>query len=208
MNITTSQNNTQLEQVQQSATQKSIDGHAAFTKVLQDALVAKPENTNPDYVMPISLNTDYDEISEQAKSYYNQALKTAKELIDTSADIQEQEIQLYREVMIEIMDMPIEVKIEPHEVNQALLFGSLGIDFLEYKEAGIRIEMLNLAEKDVLNSQVLQTSDKEKLKKLINEQQSSLELQREEMLAGTFIKENTDHRANIEHRFHGLDFSS
>ncbi|KZN65053.1 hypothetical protein [Pseudoalteromonas luteoviolacea] len=208
MNILTLKNNNQLEQVQQSTTQKSIDGHAAFAKVLQDAFVAKPENTNPDYVMPISLNTDYDEISEQAKNYYNQALQTARELVDTSADIREQEIQLYREAMIEIMDMPIEVEIEPHEVNQALLFGSLGIDFLEYKEAGVRIEMLNLAEKDVLNSQILENSDKEKLKKMIDEQRSALELQREEMLAGTFIKEKTDHRANIEHRFHSLDFSS
>ncbi|OCQ22274.1 hypothetical protein A7985_10865 [Pseudoalteromonas luteoviolacea] len=206
MNIVTTQTNNQLEKIQQSVTQSSIDKHAAFAKELQNALVAEPQNTNPDYVTPISLNTNYKEISVQAKNYYNQAIETAKERVDSSADLRVQERQLYRETMIEIMDMPIEVEIEPHEVNEALLFGSLGIDFLEYKEAGIRIEMLDLAEKDIMNSQVLTTSDKEKLKKLIDEQRSTLELQREEMLAGTFIKEKTDHRANIEQQYHNLKF--
>ncbi|TQF67703.1 hypothetical protein [Pseudoalteromonas luteoviolacea] len=206
MNIISGGNLSKFDQTQYSTTQKNMNNHAAFSQSLQDALTAKPKNIDPNLVMPISLNTNFEEITEQAQQYYRQALDAAREHVDTSLDMRNQELQLYRETVIEIMDMPIEVEIEPHEVNEALLFGSLGIDFLEYKEMGVRIEMLNLTEQDVNSSEALQISDKEKLKELIDEQRSKLESQREELLAGTFIKEKTDHKAVIEQHFSELKF--
>ena len=49
----------------------------------------------------------------------------------------------------EIMDFPIEVKIERDEINQAIIYNRLGINFLEVKEIEVRMELLNLAEAEV-----------------------------------------------------------
>ena len=48
-----------------------------------------------------------------------------------------------------IMDFPIEVKIERDEINQAIIYNRLGINFLEVKEIEVRMELLNLAEAEV-----------------------------------------------------------
>ncbi|MCF2859768.1 hypothetical protein L1286_20000 [Pseudoalteromonas sp. SMS1] len=206
MSIITSNLLSKFDHTRHLDTQNSIDNQAAFSQELHSALTAKPAMLDPNLEMPISLNTNDAEISQQAKEYYHHAQTAARGRVDTTADMRNQALQLFRETVIEIMDMPIEVEIEPHEINEALLFGSLGIDFLEYKEAGVRIEMLNLTAQDVNNTRALQTSDKEKLKELIDEQISKLDLQREEMLAGTFIKEKSDHRAIVEQQFSQLDF--
>jgi len=49
----------------------------------------------------------------------------------------------------EIMNFPIEVKIEPDEVNQAIIYNSLGISYLDVKEVEVRMELLAKAKDDV-----------------------------------------------------------
>jgi len=48
-----------------------------------------------------------------------------------------------------IMNFPIEVKIEPDEVNQAIIYNSLGISYLDVKEVEVRMELLAKAKDDV-----------------------------------------------------------
>lgn len=207
MSIIAALNHNRVFQSQDSKAQNSIEKHAEFASLMEKTINAKPEVTDPDLIMPISLNRNYDEISDQARDYYQFALEVATERVDPELeDDRLKEIQLYQETMIEIMDMPIEVEIEQHEINEALLFGSLGIDFLQYKEMGVRIDMLNLMEQDINSSQTLLTSDKEKLKSVLNERREALELQREEMLAGTYLEQNTDHKGEIKKRFDSIDF--
>lgn len=52
----------------------------------------------------------------------------------------------------EIGDYPIEVSIEPDEVNTAILFNSLGINFLDVKRMEVRMELYEKAKEDVKNS--------------------------------------------------------
>ncbi|MCG7547369.1 hypothetical protein [Pseudoalteromonas sp. Of7M-16] len=207
MNSISTLNQNRIFQAQQNTAQHSIEKHAQFASLMQDALNPKPTTTDPDLVMPVSLNTNYEEISEQAKAYYERALENAKEYVNPDLDERSQAIQLYQETTIGIMDMPIEVEIEQHEINEALLFGSLGIDFLKYKELGVRIEMLDLMEQDINNSTELLASDKEKLIAVIDEKRSMLEMQREEMLSGTYIEEEQEHRKALQKRFDSIDFS-
>ncbi|AOT11187.1 hypothetical protein [Pseudoalteromonas luteoviolacea] len=207
MSIISVINQNRTFQSQHSVMNKSIEKHAEFASLLNKTINAKPEVTDPDLIMSISLNRNYDEISDQAHEYYQFALEIAKERIDPELEDERlREIQWYKEATIEIMDMPIEVEIEQDEINEALLFGSLGIDFLTYKEMGVRIDMLNLMEQDINSSQTLLTSDKEKLKSVLNERREVLELQREEMLAGTYLEQNTDHKGAIKKRFDTIDF--
>ncbi|ESP94804.1 hypothetical protein [Pseudoalteromonas luteoviolacea] len=207
MNSISTLNQNRIFQAQQNTAQHSIEKHAQFASLMQDALNPKPTTTDPDLVMPVSLNTNYEEISEQAKAYYERALENAKEYVNPDLDERSQAIQLYQETTIGLMDMPIEVEIEQHEINEALLFGSLGIDFLKYKELGVRIEMLDLMEQDINNSTELLASDKEKLIAVIDEKRSMLEMQREEMLSGTYIEEEQEHRKALQKRFDSIDFS-
>ncbi|KZN63777.1 hypothetical protein N473_15785 [Pseudoalteromonas luteoviolacea CPMOR-1] len=207
MSIISVINQNRAFQSQHNAINKSIEKHAEFASLLNKTINSKPEVTDPALIMPVSLNRNYDEISDQAREYYQLALEIAKERVDPELEDERlREIQLYKETTIEIMDMPIEVEIEQHEINEALLFGSLGIDFLKYKEMGVRIDMLNLMEQDINSSQTLLSSDKEKLKSVLNERRQVLERQREEMLAGTYLEQNTDHKDAIQKRFDTIDF--
>ncbi|MBQ4834727.1 hypothetical protein [Pseudoalteromonas luteoviolacea] len=207
MNSISTLNQNRIFQTQQNTDQQSIDKHSKFASLMQDVLNPKPTTTDPDHVMPVSLNTNNEEISEQAKAYYERALENAKNKVDPDLDERSYAIQLYQEATIGIMEMPIEVEIEQHEINEALLFGSLGINFLQYKELGVRIEMLDLMEQDINNSTDLRASDKEKLTAVIDDKRSMLEMQREEMLSGTYIEEEQEHRKSLQKRFDSIDFS-
>jgi len=48
-----------------------------------------------------------------------------------------------------IMNFPIEVNIERDEINQAILYNSLGISYLDVKEVEVRMELLAKAKDDV-----------------------------------------------------------
>ena len=86
--------------------------------------------------------------------------------------------------MVDIMEEPIEVKILPSEINEALLFNNLGINYLEYKELKVRLEMLALAEQDIDKDTTLNRSDKEKLRDITADLRAQLQLQIDELLAG------------------------
>ncbi|WP_125717990.1 hypothetical protein [Pseudoalteromonas rubra] len=157
-----------------------LDKQAHFTQQLSNAMDAAGQS-RPDNEVAVSVGVDYQSISEQARNYYQIARDNAYKRVDLSQP-EKQQIQFYQETMSEIMEMPIEVKVEPHEVNEALLFNNLGIDFLAYKELKVRIEMLDLTEQEIADDKSLETHEKDKLKDQIDELKAKLETAIDELL--------------------------
>ncbi|QTL37450.1 hypothetical protein [Pseudoalteromonas viridis] len=158
-----------------------LDKQAHFTQQLSGAMDAAGRS-RPDNEIAVSVGVDYQSISEQASNYYQIARDNAYKRVDLSQPEKQQQIQFYLETMSEIMEMPIEVKVEPHEVNEALLFNNLGIDFLAYKELKVRIEMLDLTEQEITGDKSLETHEKDKLKDKIDELKAKLEAAIDELL--------------------------
>ncbi|ALU45286.1 hypothetical protein [Pseudoalteromonas rubra] len=151
-----------------------LNKQAHFTLQLNSALNAT-WRTQPDNDIAASVGVDYESISEQARNYYQVAKDNAYKRVDLSQPEKQQQIQFYQETMNEIMAMPIEVTVEPHEVNEALLFNNLGIDFMAYKELTVRIEMLDLTEQEIHDDKTLPGYEKDKLKDKIDELKARLE---------------------------------
>lgn len=81
--------------------------------------------------------------------HFEQAEKIAHESLASSSHkvgSREYNIEMYREMMTNIVEMPIEVEIAPEEMNQALLFNHLGLDFKEYKTISVRSELFSMLE--------------------------------------------------------------
>ncbi|KID56252.1 hypothetical protein JF50_18515 [Pseudoalteromonas luteoviolacea] len=177
-------------EAQQYSMRNTLTQHASFASTLQDVLTEKPNQSNSDQLMALSLNVNFDDISEQTRRYYyEQVLPSARERVDKSQSAKNQKIQLFEEAVIEIRDIAIKVDIEIDEVNEALLFSSLGIDFLKYKEAGVRADMLSLLEKDVYQSEALTLSEKQTLVDTISLERDKLTRLQESILAGTYSPE-------------------
>ncbi|MCG7560353.1 hypothetical protein [Pseudoalteromonas sp. McH1-42] len=150
-----------------------LDKQMHFTQQLNSALDAT-ERTQPDKDITASIGVDYQGISDQARNYYQVARDNAYKRVDLGQPEKDQQIQLYQETMSEIMAMPIEVNVEPHEVNEALLFNNLGIDFFAYKALKIRVEMLDLTEQEIHNDKALPDYEKDKLKDKVDELKARL----------------------------------
>ena len=95
------------------------------------------------------------------------------------------ELNLFDKTLKEIMNIPIEVEIERHEMKEAIVFARLGIDFLKLKELDVRIDMLTLAEQNVGNSSYLTKSDKNIFSERIKELKAQLEQQKEALITGS-----------------------
>ncbi|MBQ4880524.1 hypothetical protein J8M21_25310, partial [Pseudoalteromonas luteoviolacea] len=173
---------------QQHSMRNEVTKHASFASVMQRVLTEKPNHSAPEHLMALSLNVNFDDISDQTKRYYyEQVLPNARERVDKSQSAKNQKIQLFEESVIEIKDIAIKVDIEIDEVNEALLFSSLGIDFLKYKEAGVRADMLSLLEKDVYQSEDLTVSGKQALIDTILIEREKLTSLQENILAGSYV---------------------
>lgn len=163
--------------------QVQFDQQRQFTQQLYNAMNSTGRTQSSD----VAVSTDIDpaNISEQARTFYQVAKDNAQKYVDSSLPEKQQHIQLYQETMREIMEMPIEVSVEPHEVNEALLFNNLGIDFLAYKELKVRIEMLDLTEQEINEDKSLPDYEKDKLTDNIDELKARLEMAIDDLLGDT-----------------------
>lgn len=169
-----------FDQTHASTQTDSLNKHAAFANLL-DELEKPPEFTPTTAIGHLTKDMP---ISEQAKELYNTAKRVAGERVDESLEGRERAIEVYRETMMEVMDMPIEVEVLPSEINEALLFNNLGINYLEFKELKVRMEMLTLAEKDIDQDEGLYPNDKEKLRSIATDLKAQLQAQIDDLLAG------------------------
>ena len=125
---------------------------------------------------------------EEIKVHYEAIKQLArKELDDTNFENKSLTPNNYHDATIDkIMTVPIEVKIDRDEINTAILYNRLGISFLDVKRIETRMEILNLAQKEIDDDadkglirkdqqQTLTKKVEEKLTKLVDEKQSILD---------------------------------
>ncbi|PAJ75283.1 hypothetical protein CJF42_05845 [Pseudoalteromonas sp. NBT06-2] len=125
------------------------------------------------------------EISDKTKALYSELSIDVKQTIKPYLKDRDYELNLFDKTLKEIMNIPIEVEIERHEMKEAIVFARLGIDFLKLKELDVRIDMLTLAEQNVGNSSYLTKSDKNIFSERIKELKAQLEQQKEALITGS-----------------------
>lgn len=180
-----------------SASQKSsLNQHDSFANQLNK--LNQAEEYQPQSA--VGLLTKNLPLSEQAKALYNTAKDKASQRVDETLSDRERSIETYKETMIEIMEMPIEVEILPSEINEALIFNNLGINYLDYKELKVRIEMLSLTEQDIDEDVALHRSDKEKLRNMTADLRAQLQLQIDDLLAGKDNPDEENQRLNFSNQ--------
>ena len=180
-----------------SATQTdSLNKHASFATQLNNL------NKSEEYQQQsaVGLLTKSLPFSEQSKALYNIAKDKASERVDDTLSDRERSIETYKETMIEIMEMPIDVEILPSEINEALIFNNLGINYLEYKELKVRMEMLSLTDQDIDEDSALHRSDKEKLRNMTADLSAQLQLKIDELLAGNNKPDEENQRLNFSNQ--------
>ncbi|MFY8299805.1 hypothetical protein AAEU28_13645 [Pseudoalteromonas sp. SS15] len=180
-----------------SASQKnSLNQYDSFANQLNK--LNKAEEYQPQSA--VALLTKNLPLSEQAKELYNIAKDKASERVDDTLSDRERSIETYKETMIEIMEMPIDVEILPSEINEALIFNNLGINYLDYKELKVRMEMLSLTDQDMDEDSALHRSDKEKLRNMTADLSAQLQLQIDNLLAGKDRPDEENQRLNFSNQ--------
>ncbi|MBE0357228.1 hypothetical protein [Pseudoalteromonas phenolica] len=174
----------------------SLNKHASFANLLHD--VGKPNEYQPESA--VGVLTKNLPLSEQAKHLYNTAREKASERVDDTLSDRERALETYKETMIEIVEMPFDVEISPSEINEALIFNNLGINYLDYKELKVRMEMLSLAEQDIDEDSALHRSDKEKLRNMTADLRAQLQLQIDDLLAGKEKQDEENQRLNFSNQ--------
>ncbi|WP_340679406.1 hypothetical protein [Paraglaciecola sp.] len=176
-----------------SIVQKTKDANSpAFPSTVQ-GVSANNANTSIDnirYSQNISSinSADVKEVFEQIKqeakekleanNFENKVLKSF-DYINASID--------------EIINHPIEVKIEKDEIYTAILYSRMGIDFLDVKRIEFRMELLKLAQDDVVKlakSGLIRKDQETTLVNKIEGHNSQLLEEKKRLLEGTQRQEN------------------
>ncbi|MCG9760355.1 hypothetical protein L1D50_14720 [Pseudoalteromonas sp. Isolate6] len=162
------------QDISNSATKNS--GTQSFMEAAKAIQEKAPNNTQSTYLA----------------KHFDKAEEIAHESLVSSSrkrGSREYNIEMYREMMTNIVEMPIEVEIAPEEMNQALLFNHLGLDFNEYKTVSVRSELLTMLEQKVEQDSMLIRSDKAKLTAIIADTQDRLKAAQVALLEGEDITE-------------------
>jgi hypothetical protein len=158
----------------------SIEKHAQFA--YQHQQVQKSVSTNND---PLTNNSIANKtVSKFAAFFFEKATSHATSVIDPELSAKDFSKAFHKETIMQIMKMPLEVEVERDEMQQALLFNSLGINFLEYKELGVRREMLSLAKESIKKDVNLKQFEKSKFIDAINLFDARLEQAQNALLGG------------------------
>jgi hypothetical protein len=88
---------------------------------------------------------------QEIKALYSQIKTNADAQLDTF-NVNNKDLQPFdylKNNIDTIVNYPIEVKIQPDEINTAILYNSLGINFLDVKRIEMRMDLLDMAKDDV-----------------------------------------------------------
>ncbi|KAF7764240.1 hypothetical protein PCIT_b0185 [Pseudoalteromonas citrea] len=158
----------------------SLEKHALFAN--QHHQAQKNMSTNKDPLVTSSVAER--NVSKFASFYFEKATSHSAAVVDPELSAKDYSKAFHKETITQIMKMPIEVEVERDEMQQALLFNSLGIDFLEYKELGVRREMLSLAKNGIENDVSLAQFEKSKFIDAIRHFDARLEQAQNALLGG------------------------
>ncbi|NRA55492.1 MAG: hypothetical protein HRU23_15225 [Gammaproteobacteria bacterium] len=123
----------------------------------------------------------------ELKALYSQIKTHADAQLD-AANIQNKDLQPFdylQNNIDTIADYPIEVEIEPDEVNTAILYNSLGINFLDVKRIEMKMDLFELAKNDVKENEkagLIRKDEADALNKQIQGHMDSLLDQKQALL--------------------------
>lgn len=134
---------------------------------------------------------------EQIKSLYDEIKTLAKDRLDASNQDPQTltEFDYLKTSIEEIEGHKIDVKIEPEEIKTAILYSSLGINFLDIKRLETRIEVYQLAKQEVAASaknQGIRQDQAEQLTQFIDQKIAHLQSQKRSLLERDGVKINED----------------
>jgi len=124
---------------------------------------------------------------------YNELKQSVKDKIDLM-NVEKKELtpsSYYHATIDEIMNVPIEVKIERDEVNQAIIYNRLGISYLDVKKLEVKMELLALAKEDVMQQKkkgVITEEQATRLVEKIEGFQEQLQEEKQNVLEGRLPK--------------------
>ncbi|PHQ75384.1 MAG: hypothetical protein COB74_04760 [Shewanella sp.] len=112
---------------------------------------------------------------------------------DNLDNIEFKPFDYHQSTIDEIMDYPLDVKIEPDEIHTAILYNRMGISFLDVKRVEVRMELLKLAEQDVEKSAKQASIDidqRQMLSQKIDNNLLKLEGEKQALLEGDQMRKN------------------
>jgi hypothetical protein len=126
---------------------------------------------------------------------YTELKLDAKEKLDAmNHDKEELKSPDYHSATIkEIMNLPIEVKIERDEINQAIIYNRLGINYLDVKKLEVKMELLALAKGEVTRQKKQGAITEEQAQLLVDKiehYQLQLSEEKQSLLEGRLPKKN------------------
>ena len=158
-----------------------------FSSVLQGVNSSKePVINNVNFSNKIS-HIDASEV----KDIYQKIRSEANEDLDEASD-KNQGLTIFdylSEAVDRIMDYPLDVKIEWEEVNTAILYNRMGINFLDIKRIEVRMELLALARQELEENRASMSAEKrQKLAEKIDNNLSELANRKQSILDGSEVK--------------------
>lgn len=158
-----------------------------FSSVLQGVNSSKePVINNVNFSNKIS-HIDASEV----KDIYQKIRSEANEDLDEASD-KSQGLTIFdylSEAVDRIMDYSLDVKIEWKEVNTAILYNRMGINFLDIKRIEVRMELLALARQELEENKASMSAEKrQKLAEKIDNNLSELANRKQSILDGSEVK--------------------
>ena len=191
--LTTSQSVlSQLSALSQKPSNQSVEGTLSYTSAIEN------KSSTSNSIDELRRSTKITSINpEEVRNLFNQIKAKANTELETN-NITNKKLEPFDYLsnnIDEIMDHPIEVKIERDEIEIAILYNSLGINYLDVKRIEVRMELLEIAREEVSENAKNGSITKEQeqsLNKIIKGHMESLLEQKQNLLERKHITENED----------------
>ncbi|WP_077338172.1 hypothetical protein [Pseudocolwellia agarivorans] len=191
--LTTSQSVlSQLSALSQKPSNQSVEGTSSYTSAIEN------KSSTSNSIDELRRSTKITSINpEEVRSLFNQIKAKSNTELETN-NITNKKLEPFDYLsnnIDEIMDHPIEVKIERDEIEIAILYNSLGINYLDVKRIEVRMELLEIAREEVSENAKNGSITKEQeqsLNKIIKGHMESLLEQKQNLLERKHITENED----------------
>ena len=169
---------------------KEVSIHPAFSGI-EDAQQAEVSST-----ADIRFSSQISSLNKaEIGNIYNQIKLEVKAKLekDNLDNTELKPFDYHQSTIDEIMDHRLDVKIEPDEIQTAILYNRMGISFLDVKRVEVRMELLKLAEQDVEKSAKQASIDTEKTQMLSQKIENNLlrlEDEKQALLEGDQMRRN------------------
>lgn len=191
--LTTSQNVlSQLSALSQKSSNQNVEETSSYSSTLEH------ESSTSNSIDELRYSTKISSINkEEVRILFNEIKAKANSELE-AYNITNKKLEPFDYLsnnIDQIMEYPIEVKIERDEIEMAILYNSLGINYLDVKRIEVRMELLEIAKEEV--SQSAKTGDitknqQQSLNKVIKGNMESLLEQKQNILERKNITENED----------------